>query len=834
MAEQPIVKRSLFSWVFDGNTRWQVLLLVIIGVTVFARVLPLEMQKRIVNQAIGMRKLDLLVLYCAYYLGAVLVASGCKYLINVLETHISQNVLARMRNALLDHVLTLPLSFFRKTQPGTVVNAVVNELAVPSTFVGSALSTPVSNVLTLLAFAGYLVYLDPLLAAVSLSAYPAAMLLLPMLQKRANIANQERVDLSRDFSGRIAESISGIHEIHGNGAYRLEMGKFRRLVERLRRVRVRWSLYRFAVKSVNNFFTSLGPFLVFVLGGYLTIKGQLELGSLVAFLSAQEKLYDPWRELIEFYQVYQDGKIGYVRTMEFFDLEPEHPLAPADRLPLVLEPELKVENLSFVTDTGIRLLDDVNLALNPGEHLALVGFSGSGKSTLALCIGQLYKYTSGHVRIGGHEVADLTKQDMASNMGIVSQSPFIFEGTILENLLYACRAVDGLEPEQRVAQPSLDDTIAVLHQTGLFADVLRFGLNALLTADGHAELVDKIIRVRHKFQERYGRRLAEYVEFFDETAYLAYSSVAENLTFGTAATPEFAASGLHENPYVTTFLDESGLHRPLLVLGARLARQTVDILGGLPPETVFFEQSPIGAAELSDYTEIVEHLRRRKIEDLESEDRRRLLNLALRFTPGVHKMTSLSPDLERMLLSARTLFRERILRDRPGAFGFFSKNDYIFSQTILNNIFFGKTKTSNPEAEETVVQSIIQLLIERDLLESIVEIGMQYNVGSKGDKLSGGQRQKLAIARAFLKQPRLLIMDEATSALDNRSQARIQNLLETRWKRKSTLVAVVHRLDTVRNFDRIAVMKAGKIIESGSYSELIDRKGALYELVGRK
>jgi ABC-type multidrug transport system fused ATPase/permease subunit len=122
-------------------------------------------------------------------------------------------------------------------------------------------------------------------------------------------------------------------------------------------------------------------------------------------------------------------------------------------------------------------------------------------------------------------------------------------------------------------------------------------------------------------------------------------------------------------------------------------------------------------------------------------------------------------------------------------------------------------------------------LIEEDLLETIVEIGLNFQVGSKGDRLSGGQRQKIAIARAFLKSPAILIMDEATAALDNASQSRIQNLLETKWKGRSTLISVVHRLDTIKGYDRIAVMKAGKIVEMGPYQELIERKGILYELV---
>jgi len=215
-------------------------------------------------------------------------------------------------------------------------------------------------------------------------------------------------------------------------------------------------------------------------------------------------------------------------------------------------------------------------------------------------------------------------------------------------------------------------------------------------------------------------------------------------------------------------------------------------------------------------------------------DRQKLLAVVLRFTPGAHKMVSMPQMLESLILEGRALFRKKITEDNPGVYSFYQMSEYIFSQTILSNIFFGKTTTTHTADQERIDQSIIQLLVEEDLLERIIEIGMHYDVGSKGDNLSGGQRQKLAIARAFLKSPRILIMDEATSALDNRSQTRILNLLERRWKKKSTLISVVHRLDTIQNFDKVAVLKAGKILEMDTYNNLMDRKGALYELVGNK
>ena len=362
-----------------------------------------------------------------------------------------------------------------------------------------------------------------------------------------------------------------------------------------------------------------------------------------------------------------------------------------------------------------------------------------------------------------------------------------------------------------------------------------FGLNTVLAHDQDSRLVDRIIRVRGNFQQEFGETLADYVEFFDENRYLYFSSITENLMFGTHDSKTLSGDNFNRNAFFRAFLNRADLTRPLLDLGARLARQTVDIIGNLGSDELFFAQSPLVPDELDEYKQIAEQLKKTRLHRLSEDTREKLLRLALRFTPGMHKMIALPAMLESLILEGRALFKERISIDAPEeTVTFYDMRHYIYTQSILNNIFFGKTKTESPQAQEKIDQRIIQLLIEEDLLETILSIGMRFEVGSSGDRLSGGQRQKLAIARAFLKKPRLLILDEATSALDNKSQGRIQNLIDSKWKGKATVIAVVHRLDIIKSYDRIAVMKAGKIGEIGTYDELIDRKGMLYELIHGK
>jgi ABC-type multidrug transport system fused ATPase/permease subunit len=830
-----IVHRTLASWIFAKNRILQLLLVVSAAVSVFANVIPLEMQKRIVNEAIKLRQIDLLMIYCGVYLAAFVAGSGLKFLINSLQTIIGQRAVADMRTELFRHAITLPLNFYRRTQPGLVVAAMTTELATAGDFVGMSIAVPVTNLLMLAAFAGYLLWLNPLLAAITLSVYPAVLLLIPMLQKRVDFYNKKRVDAGRKLSGKIGESVAGIHEIQAHGAFAAENRKFGELVERLRRIRTKWRLFRFGVKATNSLFTNLSRFLVFAFGGYLAIGGSLELGALVAFLSAQEKLYDPWKELIGFYQAYKTSSVTYSRALEYFDTSPEHALAADGRNPFDLDGSITVEDLTFEAEDGTRLLSDISFSLKPCEHMALVGFSGSGKSTLVQCIVQLYRYTHGRIAIGQKEVASLTKNDVVANIGYVSQTPFIFDGTIEENLLYAWRAMPANEgAAKRSDRPQLDQKIQVLQQSGIFIDVLRFGLNTTLDGREHQELISQIIRLRKKFLGEFAAELQEYIEHYEEMKFLLHSSIAENLMFGVPLKKLFDAKRLLDNKFFNDLIADAGLERPLLKLGVDLAGQALNILGDLPPSAVFADEMLIKQEELEDCRRILAVAGKEGLDALSAEDRRLLLQLALRYSPGRHKLVDLPRQLKKRILAARHRFQATVAAEDPDAVAFYNRSQYIATRPILTNIFFGNLKTASSRVQEQINQSINQLLIEEEILEDILAMGMQYRVGSKGENLSGGQRQKLAIARVLLKEPKVLVMDEATSGLDNASQARIQNLLETQWKDKSTLIAVVHRLDIIRNYDRIAVMKAGRIIEMGTYRELMDKHGVLRELVDGK
>ncbi len=151
------------------------------------------------------------------------------------------------------------------------------------------------------------------------------------------------------------------------------------------------------------------------------------------------------------------------------------------------------------------------------------------------------------------------------------------------------------------------------------------------------------------------------------------------------------------------------------------------------------------------------------------------------------------------------------------------QNTVLFKGTIKENILYGVEGISDKRFEEILESANIN-----EFLPALPD-GINTVVGEHGDKLSGGQKQRISIARALIRDPQILILDEATSALDNASEHHVQKAIDTLIKGRTTFV-VAHRLSTIRNANKIVVMDKGKIVEVGTYQELIDKKGAFYEL----
>lgn len=803
-------------------------LLLLIALAIFLRVFPLEMQKRIVNEVIPRGDLQNLLLYCGYYIVAVVLAGVLKYLINVLQGYIGQKILYEMRRDLYAKILTLPLPFFRRTQPGTVIASLTSELNTIGDFIGGALTVPVTNFLSLAALGAYMAYLNPLLALLSFAIYPVEIAIIPLLQRRFNRLNQERIGLTRNLSSAIGEAISGISEIHCNAGYPIENRKLAHLSNSLSQLRHRMNLVKYLIKFGNNFFQSLGPFTLFLVGGYLTAQGRLSLGALVAFLSAYEKLYDPWKELMDYYQDYQDSRVKYNQIVEYFDLRSDFEIVPPDgRDPYQLDGQVTVQDVSLEFEGRVKILDQVSLDIPKGGQVALVGPSGSGKTSLAMVIGQLYDYTRGHVYLDGLELKALSKLDVSRNVGYVSQHPFIFNGSIRENLLYAVCSLQELQSQEQCLPPDRDTILRVVHDVGLSDDVLRIGLTSLLSQDTHREFAGMLVRVRHAFHVRWKKEFRDVIDFIDIERFQYHASLGENIVFGyPSASDEWLTRG-GTMGYLVRLLDEIELREPLIHFGIELASRTVSLLEGLEHDAFFFEMSPIAREEFDRFRAIIERVERAEIGRDDAED---LLRLALRFIPAQHKMSALPLPLENRILAARPYIMEKLAKHHPGAFTFFDADEYLYTQSVLSNVLFGHLKVEHPHAMETVRKRVVDLIREWDLLDELMEVGLEFQVGSKGDRLSGGQRQKIALARALLKNPSILILDEATASMDNMSQGQVQYLINTQLKGKCTLISVMHRLEMLVGYDQIAVLKAGKITEKGNYQELMEKRGLFYEL----
>ncbi len=507
--EIPVTRRPLSFWYLKGGKGIQFGIVAASLAAAIVRVLPIEFQRLIVNEAIQKKQIDSLYLYCAGFVISALTGLLLKYGILFMQNILGERILMKMRNDFFNHALILPWKFYLNNRPGEIVTPLINYLGPVGDYLGTAWALPLTNILTLLAMAGYLASINPLLALLSMMVYPMALLLLPKIQKMANQSNRKRLRLGQTLSGKIVETFSGIEDIQAHSGYAMEGKIFSTLTNQLRRARIRWRLFKLGGKITNNFFINLSPFFFLLGGGIYAINGQLNMGELLAFLSAQALMFSPWTELMNHLQVQQDASVQYKRVQAFFDHPPAQVAAKVGSVPK-LKGKFYIQSLVLDSDKGTRILDNISLTIEPGKLTVLVGRSGSGKSMLLRCLAGKIRNYSGRILADGQDLKNLTNHDLAASMGGVSQAPYMFDGTFQDNLLYPLRCLDPAN------NPPLDDMILAIQQAGLYPDLLLFGLNRTLDEAFLTPLSQEILQMRRVIRKEASLELAGHLDFFDD------------------------------------------------------------------------------------------------------------------------------------------------------------------------------------------------------------------------------------------------------------------------------------------------------------------------------
>jgi ABC-type bacteriocin/lantibiotic exporter with double-glycine peptidase domain len=789
--------------------------------------------------------------FCGFFLLAVLLNGGLKQYINTLKGRLGERLLRRLRYELVTRVQRFPLPHFRKVSGAEIIPMITSEVEPIGGYMGDAFAQPIIQAGTLLTIVFFLFMQNPIMGLAAISLYPIQAYLIPKLQKRINQLGKERVKTVRKLSERIGESVGGVQEIRAHGTVSYERAHYADLFGRIFKIRFEIYQRKGFVKFLNNFLNQLAPLLFYSIGGYLVIHGDLTVGALTAALTANKDMSAPWKELLDWYQQTADIKIKYEQVTEQF--RPEHMIEPGLQEPLAGPPPMlagpiRVLGAGLVDETGLRQLEAVSVDLPATGLIGVAGEAGGGKEAFAQLLARLVVPTSGRISWGEQDLAAVTEATLGARLGYVGPSAYVFSASVRDNLLYslkqrpivplarsgeAAQARQRLEAESRragnidldheadwvdqaaagVATPTELDArlLHLLAKVDLTEDVYSLGLRGRIDPDRHPARAAAILAARAAVAARLADpSLRGLVEPFDPAAYNTNASIAENLLFGTPLNPAFEVDALADNAAVIGVLDRVGLTPLLISAGRQVAATMTEIFAGLPPGHELFEQySFLTADEVAELPALLAHVP----EGVEptGADRKRLLSLPFKLVDARHRLGVIDDALKDKILAARAELRGAI----GAGVAFFDPARYNAAATIQDNILFGKTAHGIARAEARVGRVVAETLDASGLRAAVLEVGLEFQVGVAGARLSNAQRQKLALARALAKNPRLLVVNEATQGLDGAAQARVlDGVLEAAV---GCLVVWVLPPDAERGrFERLLVFSEGRLARDES------------------
>jgi ABC-type dipeptide/oligopeptide/nickel transport system ATPase subunit len=325
-------------------------------------------------------------------------------------------------------------------------------------------------------------------------------------------------------------------------------------------------------------------------------------------------------------------------------------------------------------------------------------------------------------------------------------------------------------------------------------------------------------QLRDKFREP---DIARLVEPFDQEKYNLNMTVSENLLFGTVYGKSIDVEQLIDNPVIHKVLKEFGLNREFLVAGVQITEIMLDLFSDVEPDSELFEQfSFINADDLPEFNKLLEQTRQIGVENLQPEDKRRLMSLPFKLIVARHRLGLITEPIQQNILKARRQIHELAATEDLGI-EFFDELHYNPRISVQDNILFGKLAYGQAHGQQKVNALIADVVESLGLRNEIIAAGLDYEVGVAGGRLSPVQRQKLGLARVLLKAPDFLVINEALSSLDPASQRRLIDNVKKAMQGRGILW-VLGRVQMAEQFDAIVVMERGKILDTGSFTEMKD------------
>ena len=428
--------RDLLALVVGDRAPWRVwvpvALFTLVG-TPLAFVMPL-LEKRLIDDVVLPRRPELLPPLVAGYAGVWLLSSATGLVAGVLRTYLVEKLARGLRHRLFVHCELLSVSFSHREHSARTMSLFFNDVPLVVGLVGSTLIAALNSLVALAIGAVVLVSLSWQLAVVGAVLPPLLGGVALVLTRPLRPATRRAQEKVAELAQHLQESLAGLREVVAFGCEQAQSLRFGVVLGELLRLRMRVAFMEGALGAGSSVFSLIVSLVVVGYGGYLVIRGEASLGTLVAMQTLFSLLFPPLRQLFGLGGALQKASGAAERITAFLATRPQVQQLPHAHAPLEVVGTITFDAVGFAYQPDRPVLHDVSFTAHAGEVVALVGPSGAGKSTLVGLLARFYDPTSGRILLDGADLRDLSLAGLRRHIGMVFQDTFLFATTIRANL----------------------------------------------------------------------------------------------------------------------------------------------------------------------------------------------------------------------------------------------------------------------------------------------------------------------------------------------------------------------------------------------------------------